>query len=54
MTFIKTYLPELKELKERLKSEKWINFYSKHDVYMGPVESVDYLNKFLSNYYKKV
>ena len=54
MSYVKVYLPELDELKERINSnnDKWIKFYAKHDTFIGSSESVDYLNKKLEEYYE--
>ena len=54
MSYVKVYLPELDELKERIDSDndKWIKFYAKHDAFIGSSESVDYLNKKLEEYYE--
>ena len=53
MSYVKVYLPELNELKERVESnyDKWIKFYAKHEGFVGSSESVDYLNKKLEEYY---
>jgi hypothetical protein len=47
MSYIKVYLPELDELKERIESnyDKWIKFYAKHGAFIGSSESVDYLTQ---------
>ena len=54
MSYVKVYLPELDELKDRLESgnDKWIKFYAKHDAFIGSSESVDYLTKEIEKYYE--
>ena len=53
MSYIKVYLPELPQLKERIESDrdKWIRFYAKHGAVVGSTESVEYLDKKLKEYY---
>ena len=54
MSYVKVYLPELDELKERINSnnDKWIKFYSKHDAFIGSSESVEYLTNEIEKYYE--
>ena len=54
MSYVKVYLPELNELKERIDSDndKWIKFYAKHDAFIGSSESVEYLTKEIEKYYE--
>jgi hypothetical protein len=54
MSYVKVYLPELDELKERIDSnkDKWIKFYAKNGAFIGSSESVDYLTKEIENYYE--
>jgi hypothetical protein len=47
MTYIKTNLPELNTLKEYLKDPEKIEYYKKYDVYIGSIESVEYLREAL-------
>lgn len=47
MTYIRKRLPELEEIKqeyERDGHEKFYRIYSKYDTFMGPSESMDFLN----------
>jgi hypothetical protein len=46
MTYIRTSLPPLEELKERLTDESWVNYYSKYDSFTGPIKSIVYLLDF--------
>jgi len=54
MSYVKVYLPELDELKERIESnyDKWIKFYAKHEGFIGSSESVDYLINEIEKYYE--
>ena len=54
MSYVKVYLPELNELKERIESnyDKWIKFYAKHGAFIGSSESVEYLTKEIEKYYE--
>jgi hypothetical protein len=54
MSYVKVYLPELHELRDRIESnkDKWIKFYAKQGAFIGSSESVDYLNKKLKEYYE--
>ena len=54
MSYVKVYLPELDELKERIDSnkDKWIKFYAKHEGCIGSPESVDYLTNEIEKYYE--
>ena len=49
MSFNKTYLPELTELKKQFKEDKIItlNWLKKSDVFIGSTESVEFANKIL-------
>ena len=53
MSYIKVYLPELPQLKERIESDrdKWIRFYAKHGAILGSEDSMNYLTKEIENYY---
>jgi hypothetical protein len=44
------HLPELEVLKQWLeRNPKKIEFYKKHSVWVGPTESVKYLNNLIKN-----
>ena len=44
MTYIKTFLPKLEDLKEELeKNPEKIWIYKKYDVYLGDLESIQFL-----------
>ena len=53
MSYIKIYLPELNELKQRIESndDKWIKFYAKHEGFIGSEESIKYLTEKIEQYY---
>lgn len=52
MSYIKVYLPELDELKNRIRTNTdGLLYYSKYDTFIGSSESMDYLNKKLKEYY---
>jgi hypothetical protein len=47
MTYINKRVPPLSEIKkeyEEMGSEKFINLYIKYEGFIGPVESIDFLN----------
>jgi hypothetical protein len=54
MSYVKVYLPELNELKERVESnyDKWIKFYAKHEGFVGSSDSVEYLTNEIEKYYE--
>ena len=54
MSYVKVYLPELNELKERVESNyhKWIKFYAKHEGFVGSSDSVEYLTNEIEKYYE--
>jgi len=49
MTYIRTSLPPLDELKERLTDASWVSYYSKYDSFTGPIDSIVYLLDFFEN-----
>jgi hypothetical protein len=52
MSYVKTYLPEIEQLKTELEqTPEKIVYYSKYGAHMGSEESVNYLNKKLEEYY---
>jgi hypothetical protein len=52
MSYIKVYLPELEELKNKIETNfDVLRYYSKYDGFVGSSESVDYLTKKLEEYY---
>lgn len=46
MTYIRTSLPPLDELKIRLEDQSWVNYYRKYDSFTGPINSIVYLLNF--------
>jgi len=53
MSYVKTYLPEIEQLKTELEqTPEKIVYYSKYGAHMGSEESVNYLNKKLEEYYE--
>lgn len=50
MTYIKTFLGSLEELKKEYSSDpkKFVNKYRKYDVYIGSEESTDFIFEKLS------
>lgn len=53
MSYVYTYLPELEELKKIIeKDPNRLKYYSKYGAFMGPTESVEYLNKKIEEYYE--
>lgn len=53
MSYTHIHLPELKVLKERLKERpETIKYYSKYEAFVGPSDSVDYINKQIKKYIK--
>jgi len=51
MTYIKTFLPKLEDLKEQLeKNPEKIWIYEKYDVYLGDKESIEFLQSKLKKF----
>ena len=52
MSYVKVYLPELEELKNKIETNfDVLRYYSKYGGFVGSSESVDYLTKKLEEYY---
>ena len=52
MSYIKAYLPELDELKNRIQTNPAVlRYYAKYEGVIGSSESVDYLTQQIKNYY---
>lgn len=58
MSINKIYLPELIDLKKYLKENGNTDFYNryirKREVFIGPVDSVDFIDEFCKNYIENV
>lgn len=54
MSYVKIYVPEIYQLKEQFDSDKdkWIQYYSKYEAFVGSSESVDYLTNEIEKYYE--
>lgn len=56
MSFNKKYLPELHVLEDAFKELGddgfYIRYIKKCEAFIGPSESIDYINKFTEEYYK--
>lgn len=54
MSYVKIYIPEIYQLKEQFDSDKdkWIQYYSKYEAFVGSSESVDYLTNEIEKYYE--
>jgi hypothetical protein len=51
MSYTHIHLPELNILKKSLSENlNQIKYYAKYDAYMGPTESVNYLNQQINEY----
>lgn len=56
MSIRKTYLPELKEIEtfyERAGLEDFAKRYAKVEIFIGPSDSIDFINEKLEAYYSK-
>ena len=52
MSYVKVYLPELDELKNKIETNyDVLRYYSKYEGFVGSSESIDYLTKKLEEYY---
>jgi len=52
MSYTHIHLPELDVLKKSLsENSNQINYYAKYGTYMGPSESVNYLNQQINEYH---
>jgi hypothetical protein len=52
MSYVKTFLPELSELKDRIQTNPDIlRYYSKYEGVIGSSESIDYLTQQIEKYY---
>lgn len=58
MSFNKLFVPEVEYLQEFLKNNGSLKFFNqyvnKRDAFIGPTDSVDFLNKFIERYDKAV
>ena len=54
MSYVKIYVPEIYQLKEQFDSDKdkWIQYYSKYEAFVGSSDSVDYLTQKIEEYYE--
>lgn len=50
MTYIKTFLPDIKDLEEMYKHnpERVVNMYDRYEILQGSVESVSFVKKILN------